>query len=181
MKHLPVIFITLSIILSVIACVLPNWATMSASSKATSLIPGFNIPANKLSKRLGLFTLCSTLNNKTECSNKNSTALSGILAVQIFSIASSIFLVIGAVLCSMNIKKEYVLMSLMSGIVFLLTTLIIFATSTLTAANKNCTDVKDTISTTNCYTVSTSWYLELGAVVLAIVGVVIKARSSRKK
>jgi hypothetical protein len=72
-------------------------------------------------------------------------------------------------------------MSLMSGIVFLLTTLIIFATSTLTASNKNCTDVKDNYMTRKCYTVSTSWYLELGAVILAIVGVALKARISKKK
>lgn len=175
MKHLPVIFISLSIILSVIACILPNWATMSTSIKAIS-----PIPASKSSQTFGLFTHCITLNNKPECRNQ-STALSGILAVQIFSIASSIFLVIGAVLCSMNMKKEYVLMSLMSGIVFLLTTLIIFATSTLTASNKNCTDVKDNYMTRKCYTVSTSWYLELGAVILAIVGVALKARTSKKK
>jgi len=174
MKHLPVIFITLSIILSVIACILPNWAISSITppgGKSSSIV-----------STLGLFTQCSTNiagKNQTNCNNNGMSTMSGIIPVQIFSIVALLFLVIGTVSCSMNMKKSYVLVTLIGGIVSLLTTLIIFATTTMD--DGTCTDMTSLGTVMKCPVLSTSWYLELGAVILAIVGVVIKARSSIKK
>jgi len=175
MKHLPVIFITLSIILSVIACILPNWATMMVNNTTTPSI------SQHTSTTKGLFTECVTINNKSTCcsNNINNSKLSGILAVKIFSIASSLLLVIGAVLCSMNTKKKYVVATLLVGIGCLLATLIIFATTTLSSIFPNCTDINTATQTLKCPALSTCWYLELGAIILAIVGVV--SKYSQKK
>jgi len=81
----------------------------------------------------------------------------------------------------MGQHKGRVLAVLIMGIICLTTTLVIFAASYAPSINPGCIRSASQAITNGCPVLSTSWYLELGAVVLAIVGVVIKARSSKKK
>jgi len=172
MKHLPVIFITLSIILSVIACILPNWAAQLESSSNT-----------------GLFNRCvyDTFRQRYICAP--TTVGHGLLLAKIFSIAGPVLLAISAVICGMGQHKYLILATLVGGIACLTATLVIFATSYAPSICPPCLPAPapgpgpgpsphlDCVKT-DCPSLSISWYLELGAVILAIVGVVIKARSS---
>jgi hypothetical protein len=85
----------------------------------------------------------------------------------------------------LKLAHTLVLAALITGIICLITTLVIFATSYAPSISPGCINGSNSYpaGTYNigCPVLSTSWYLELGAVVLAIVGVVIKTRSSKKK
>lgn len=157
MKHLSVIFITLSIILSVIACILPNWSTTTSPSNT------------------GLFITCDERDSFNPiCSPTH--AGNGLLPAKIFSMAGPVLLAISAVLCGMGQNKGWVLSTLVGGIACLTATLIIFAVSYAPSIEPGCVSSDDLLAT--CPSLSTSWYLELGAVIVAIIGVVIKVRSS---
>ena len=187
MKHLPVIFITLSIILSVIACILPNWAIHNQKGSINDII------AVDTTWNYGLFNTCQETHSvgadanilqPNKCTPPTPNG-HGILPSQIFSIAGPVLLAISAALCGMGQHKNRVLASLITGIICLTTTLVIFAASYAPSIKPGCINGSNRYAAgtynLGCPVLSTSWYLELGAVVLAIVGVVIKARSSRKK
>ena len=188
MKHLPVIFITLSIILSVIACILPNWAIHNQKGSMGDIITvdtTFNY---------GLFNTCQETHSVVVGADANillpnkcnpTPSGNGLLPSQIFSIAGPVLLAISAALCGMGQHKNRVLAALITGIICLITTLVIFAASYAPSISPGCINgsTNTPFSTYNagCPVLSTSWYLEVGAVILAIAAVVIKTRSSKKK
>jgi Na+-driven multidrug efflux pump len=163
MKHLQVISIILSIILSVIACILPNWAIRSVSKQKTMLTDG----GVDISSNIGLFTTHSL--TPFDYQVIPTPAGHGLLPAKIFSITGPILLAISAVLCGMGQHKSCIIATLVGGITCLIATLVIFAASYAPSIAPECK--RATWATIGCPVLSTSWYLELGAVILAIIGV----------
>jgi len=79
----------------------------------------------------------------------------------------------------MGQHKGRVLAVLIMGIICLTTTLVIFAASYAPSINPGCIRSASQSITNGCPVLSTSWYLELGAVGLAITAAIVKA--SKKK
>ena len=182
MKHLSIIIV--SIILAVIACILPHWVTKSTSESQNSLITmGTTV-------NYGLFSSCTTRSGKTsliplpislfhtKCTEP--VTGTGLLHSQICAIAGPSLLAISMLLGGMGMNKNLILAALAGGVACLTATLIIVDKSYIPSISQNC----DSVDT--CPVLSISWYLELGAtivaaIVAAIVAFAVAFNASRKK
>jgi hypothetical protein len=147
MKHLSSILLSIGVILSVVAIILPQWATgVELDLKAES----------------GLWEACAA----GSCSAYNDdTKPKDILVSQILSIVGTIGLAVGAVMCMM-MKPRYSKLAAGLGVACLTAVLIVYATVT-----NNVPDV----ATGESHHLGASFWLELSAAVVGLLGLFVPA------
>jgi hypothetical protein len=189
MKLLSIIFLLLAVTLSVIACILPNWSK-------NEITDTLNID---MSRHDGLWLKCekySSGNSKqpmipiddssgiTKCKAYGSAETpdpDGNLAAKILSIVGPAFLLVSTLLVGIDYKHSKLI-----GIVGIWALIAVVFVYPLIVLDHDITDekknpvcgMKDV--TCNYGKLSTSYFLEIGAIVLAIIGLVIHTNKSSK-
>ena len=183
---LSIIFLTLSVILSVIACVLPNWSIKKITVDAVEM---------GVSRHDGLWVQCRKLNaDKPTSSNDGPDCCSvigtsttpepeGNIASKVLSIVGPSLLLISTLMLSIGIKHSTMVTIL--GIWCLLAIAIVYPLLVLNHNNndKNNQKCHDTGITCDVGKLSTSYFLEIGAIVMAIISSLItyNKSSTRRK
>lgn len=149
MKHLSSILLSIGVILSVVAIILPQWSVMDSATVSTDV---------------GLFEACLDVKvGDLESVCKSSSSLDpppkDILVSQILSIVGTVGLAVGAVMCMM-MKPRYSKLAAGLGVACLTAVLIVYATVT----NKD-----------SGYDLGASYWLELSAAVVGLLGLFVPA------
>jgi hypothetical protein len=148
MKHLSSILLSIGVILSVVAIILPQWSVMDSTM---------------MSSDVGLFEACidvkvGDLDSGSVC-NSLDPPPKDILVSQILSIVGTVGLAIGAVMCMM-MKPRYSKLAAGLGVACLTAVLIVYATVT----NKD-----------SGFGLGASYWLELSAAVVGLLGLFVPA------
>jgi len=152
MKHLSSILLSIGVILSVVAIILPQWSVMDSAAMSTDA---------------GLFEVCldvkvGDLDSGSVCKSLSSVPGNppkDILVSQILSIVGTVGLAVGAVMCMM-MKPRYSKLAAGLGVACLTAVLIVYATVT----NKD-----------SGYDLGASYWLELSAAVVGLIGLFVPA------
>jgi hypothetical protein len=209
MKLLSIIFLQTAIILSVIACVLPNWSTNKITADINIL--GLSVKGD-MSRHDGLWLKCEKYSGsnslgvkkipmkamypdwKSDCKTYGSPGTpepEGNLASKILSLVGPSLLLISTLL--VGIGSNHSKLVGMLGVWSLLAVVLVYPLIVLNhdindeQSNKMCKPITDPdeaklISVTcNDGTLSTSYFLEIGAIVLAIIGLMIHTGKSGKR
>jgi hypothetical protein len=154
MKHLSSILLSIGVILSVVAIILPQWSVMDSATASTDV---------------GLFEACldvkvGDLDSGSVCKSLSSfpgPPPKDILVSQILSIVGTVALAIGAVMCMM-MKPRYSKLAAGLGVSCLTAVLIVFATVTNSKDNGG-------------GDLGASFWLELSAAVVGLIGLFVPA------
>ena len=149
MKHLSSILLSIGVILSVVAIILPQW---TVESKVVSSVPGYST---------GLWEACQP--NPIGChAFGDGPKPKDILVSQILSIVGTVGLAIGAVMCMM-MKPRYSKLAAGLGVACLTAVLIVYGAVT----QKDASD--------NGFGLGASFWLELSAAVMGLLGLFVPA------
>ena len=159
MKHLSSILLSIGVILSVVAIILPQWTVGTEQS-------------NLLGKQVykvdqGLWEACVL----DSCSAYGGDGLSkpkDILVSQILSIVGTVGLAVGAVMCMM-MKPRYSKLAAGLGVACLTAVLIVYATVT-----NNVPDEDDAMGISRHH-LGASFWIELSAAVVGLIGLFVPA------
>jgi len=163
MKHLSSILLSIGVILSVVAIILPQWTVEDSAMGSTDAglfevcIDAKNMPpaAQAVMKAKGLSTGCQSLSSVPGNPPKD------ILVSQILSIVGTVGLAVGAVMCMM-MKPRYSKLAAGLGVACLTAVLIVYATVTNSKDNGGAD-------------LGASYWLELSAAVVGLIGLFVPA------
>ena len=151
MKHLSSILLSIGVILSVVAIILPQWMVIRHGPEGINSYSG-------LWEMCGALAVCMTPPD-------SDTKPKDILVSQILSIVGTVGLAVGAVMCMM-MKPRYSKLAAGLGVACLTAVLIVYATVT--------NNVPDVVIGESHH-LGTSYWLELSAAVVGLIGLFVPA------
>jgi len=192
MKLLSIVFLLLSVILSIIACILPNWSNNEIITTAPQ-----GAPAGETIGDYGLWLKCTResssnsnqlvdgSNGITNCKAYGSTETpdsDGNFVAKILSIVGPTFLLVTTLLVGIDYNHSKLIGIV--GIWALLAVVIVYPLIVLNHSinheKSNNPSCHNQGKTCNYGKLSTSYFLEIGAIILGIIGLVMHEDKSSK-